>query len=356
MARNGKMKAAIKAEPRPGIQIGELPVPGISPEEVLIRVKAVGICGSDVHIYEWTPGYEHLAEYMPVVLGHEFAGEVAEVGSQVSGVKVGDRVAYQGGSCGHCFYCITARHSLCDQRKAVGRVGLEKRGAMAEYVVANIQWANLIPLPAGVSYEEASMSQPTAEALHMLEQGEISLGDPVVVLGTGPIAVTVAQGAKAAGASPVVVTGLSQDRQRLSLAKSLGADMTIDVEKEDPVAKVKDMTNGLGAATVFEVSGSPQAFNQGLAMLRKGGTLVTFGIYPREISIDITRNVVREMKVIRGVYGASRTAWSKVLHFMASGQIRVAPLITHRLPLERADEGFRACVERKAMKVILLPS
>jgi 2-desacetyl-2-hydroxyethyl bacteriochlorophyllide A dehydrogenase len=356
MARNGSMKAAIKAEPKPGIQVGELPVPRISPEEVLIRVKAVGICGSDVHIYEWTPGYEQLADFMPMVLGHEFAGEVAEVGSQVSGVKVGDRVVYQGGSCNQCFYCITARHSICDQRRAAGRIGLEKKGGMAEYVAINVRQNFLPQIPAEVSFEEAAQSQPTAEALHIVEQGGISLGEPVVVLGAGPIAVTAAQGAKAAGASPVIVTGLTRDKARLEIAKSLGADVTIDVEREDPVEKVRALTGGLGAAKVLEVSGSPRAFNQGLELLRKGGTLVCFGIYPENISVDFTRRVVREMKIIRGVYGASRLAWNKVLSFMASGQIRVAPLITHRLPLEQVDQGFRACQERKAMKVMLLPS
>ena len=355
MANHGKMKAAIKAEPRPGIRIGEVSIPPVGPEEVLLRVKAVGICGSDVHIYEWTPGYEHLAEYLPIVLGHEFSGEVAEVGNQVSGLQPGDRVVYQGGSCGQCFYCNTSRHSLCEQRRAAGRIGLERKGAMAEYVVINTRQNFLPRIPAGVAFEEAAQSQPTAEALHMLEQGDVSLGDSVVVLGTGPIAATVAQGAKAAGASPVVVTGLSQDKDRLSIVKSLGADEIIDVEREDPVAKVKAMTGGLGAAKVFEVSGAPQAFQQGLEILRKGGTLLAFGIYPENISIDFTRKVVREMKVIRGVYGASRLAWSKVLEFMASGQLRVAPLITHRLPLEKVEEGFQACLAKKAMKVILLP-
>lgn len=356
MARNGKMKGVIKAEPKPGIQIGELSIPEISPEEVLLQVKAVGICGSDVHIYEWTSAFEYLVKYMPLVLGHEFAGEVTEVGSQVSGVRVGDRVAYQGGSCGQCLYCNTAQHSLCDQRKAVGRIGLERKGGMAEYVVINPRQNFLPKIPAGVSFEEAAQFQPTAEAFHILEKGDLSLGEPVVVLGTGPIAVTVAQGAKSAGASPVIITGLSQDKDRLSIAKSLGADYTIDVEKEDPVEKVKAVTRGLGAATVFEVSGSPKALIQGLEMLRKGGTLVAFGLYPENISVDITGRVVREMKVIRGVAGASRLAWIKVLRLIVSGQIRVAPLITHRLPLERAEEGFRACLERKAMKVILLPS
>jgi threonine dehydrogenase-like Zn-dependent dehydrogenase len=135
----------------------------------------------------------------------------------------------------------------------------------------------------------------------MLEQGEITLGVPIVVLGTGPIAVTVVQGAKAAGASPLIVTRLSLDKDQPPLAKSLGADETIDVEKKDPVAKEKTMTGGLGAAKVFEVSGSHQAFQQGLEMLLKMGKLLTFGIYPEDISIDFSRKVVREMKVIRGV-------------------------------------------------------
>jgi 2-desacetyl-2-hydroxyethyl bacteriochlorophyllide A dehydrogenase len=355
MAPEGKMIAAIKAEPKPGIQIGEIPIPKISSEEVLLRVKAVGICGSDVHIYEWTPGYEFLAPHMPIVLGHEFSGEVVEVGAQVSGVKVGDRVAYEGRSCGQCFFCNTARHSLCDGRRISGRIGLERKGGMAEYVAVDVRQAYLRPIPPGVSFEEAAQGQPTAEALHMLELGDISVGEPVVVLGTGPIAVTVAQGAKAAGASPVIVTGLSHDKDRLAIAKSLGADETIDVEKEDPVAKVRAMTGGLGARTVFEVSGSPKAFVQGLEILRKGGSMVVFGIYPENISVDFTRKVVREMKGIRGVYGGSRLSWGKVLGLMSSGQLRVAPLITHRLPLEKVDEGFRACQERKAMKVILLP-
>lgn len=352
MAEKSMMIAAMKSEPKPGIEVGEIPVPRPAPEEVLIRVKAVGICGSDVHIYEWTPGYEHLAPYMPLVLGHEFAGEVEETGSSAAGVQPGEKVAFESRSCGRCPVCDIGRHSLCQDR---GGIGLMKKGAMAEYVVVDSRKCNLRPIPPGVSFEEASMSQPTAEALHMLEQAEVCLGDPVVVLGAGPIAVTVAHAAKAAGAFPVVLTGLSQDRERLAIARSMGADVTIDVQQEDAVALVKEMTGGLGAARVFEVSGSPRAFRQGLELLRKAGTLLTFGIYPEEVPVDFTRRVVREMKVIRGVYGASRTAWEKVLPMMASGQLRLAPLITQRLPLARVDEGFRMVLERKAMKVILTP-
>jgi 2-desacetyl-2-hydroxyethyl bacteriochlorophyllide A dehydrogenase len=346
------MKAALKVEPKPGIAFGQIPFPQLSPDEILIRVKAVGICGSDVHIYEWTSGYEHLAGYMPLVLGHEFAGEVADVGGRISGVKIGERVVYEGRSCGKCFYCNIGQDSLCEDRD---RVGLLRKGGMAEYVVVDGRKASLRPIPAGVSFEEASMSKPTTEALHMVDEAGISLGDAVVVLGAGPMAATVAQAAKASGASPVIVTGLTQDRERLAIVRTLGADATIDVQEEDAVARVKSLTGGIGAAKVFEVSGSPQAFQQGLEMLRKGGTLIAFGIYPQPIAVDFTRRVVREMKVIRGVYGSSRTTWDKVLHLIASGQIKITPLITHRMPLERVDEGFRLCQEKKAMKVILLP-
>jgi len=349
------MKAIMKTEARPGIQVGEIPVPTISPDEVLIRVKAVGICGSDVHIYEWTPGFEHLAKYMPIVIGHEFSGELAEVGSLVTGFRPGERVTSETGrTCGRCIYCLTGKPSLCDQRLGLGRIGIEKRGAMAEYVVSH--GSLLHRIPEGVSFEEAAMSEPTAVALNALEQTQIFPGDPVVVLGAGPIALTLAQGAKAAGASPVVVTGLRQDRDRLALAKTLGADEVINVGKEDPVAKVKDLTNGLGAATIFEVSGSSRAFNQGLEMLRKGGDLVAVGIYPEKVSFDVTRKLVREMKSIRGVFGGSRLGWSRSLALMSSGQIRLAPLITHRLRLEQAEEGFSACVAKEAMKVIFFPA
>jgi threonine dehydrogenase-like Zn-dependent dehydrogenase len=151
------------------------------------------------------------------------------------------------------------------------------------------------------------------------------------------------------------MTGLSRDRNRLAQARTLGADEIIEADQDNPVDQIKAMTGGLGAATVFEASGAPEAFRQGVDMLRKGGALIAFGIYPEDISIDFTRKVVREMKTIQGVYGASELAWSKVLNFMASGQIRVEPLITHRLPLARAEEGFQACVDRNATKVILLP-
>lgn len=347
-------QALIKTEPKPGIKLGEIAVPEISPEEVLIRVKAVGICGSDVHIYEWTPGYEHLTKYMPVVLGHEFAGEVVEVGSQVSGFRQGDRVTSEvGRTCGHCIYCVTGKANLCDQKLGLGRIGLERKGAMTEYVVSHNSLLHKIP--DRVSFEEAAMSEPATVALSALEQIKIFPGDPVVIMGTGPIGLILAQGAKAAGAWPIVVTGLSHDKDRLRLAKSLGADETIDVEKEDPVEKVKGMTGGLGASFIFEGSGSGKGFNQGLEMLRKGGELVAVGIYPEKISVDVTYKLVREMRVFRGVSGGTRLAWQRVLNLMASSQIRVAPLITHRLPLKQAEEGFRACLEKKAVKVILFP-
>lgn len=349
------MKAVMKRQPKPGIIVGDMAEPKINPDEVLIKVKAVGICGSDVHVYEWSPGYEHIAKYLPVVLGHEFAGEVAEIGKQVCGVKVGDRVVYQSGSCGHCFYCNTSQHSLCEERMSAGRLGMERNGGMSEYVAVNVRQNFLPQIIEGISFEEAAQCHPSAEALHMLEKAPVFPGDPVVVLGAGPIALTVAQAAKSAGADPVIVTGLSRDQMRLALAKSLGADAIIDVEKRDPVAEVKALTGGLGTPRVFEVSGSQKAFVQGLEMLQKGGTMVAFGIHSQEVSIDATRRLIREMKVIRGVFGASRSAWSRVMKLIATKQIQVAPLITHRLPLEQAEEGFRACAEKMATRVILLP-
>jgi L-iditol 2-dehydrogenase len=225
---------------------------------------------------------------------------------------------------------------------------------MAEFVVSH--GSLLHRIPEGVSFEEAAMSEPTAVAFNALEQAQIFPGDPVVVLGAGPIALTLSQVAKAAGTSPVMVTGLSHDRDRLALAKKLGADEVINVENEDPVAKVKDLTNGLGVATIFEVSGSPRAFNQGHEMLRKGGTLAAIRIYPEKVSFDVTRKLIREMKSIRGVFGGSRLAWSRTLALMSSAQIRLAPLITHRLRLEQAEEGFSACLAKEATKLIFFPN
>ena len=222
--RDKPMKAVVKEKTGYGIKVGDAAVPKPGPGEVLVRVEAVGICGSDLHIYEWTPGYEAIAPYFPRILGHEFSGEIVEIGEGSKGeFKRGEKVTSETcKSCGQCFYCKQGNGILCLQRFVSGRIGFERDGAMAEYVVVSEECLHRIP--AGVTMEEAAMTEPAAVALGAVERGSFDPGDLVVISGPGPIGLMALQFCKALGAGRVVVVGLEADRRRLEVATKLGAD------------------------------------------------------------------------------------------------------------------------------------
>ena len=350
------MKAVVKEKAGYGIKVvtdAAPPKPG--PGEALIRVEAVGICGSDLHIYEWTPGYEGLAPYFPRIIGHEFSGEIVAMGAGCeSGFKPGEKVTSETcKSCGQCFYCKQGNGILCLHRFVSGRIGFERHGAMAEYVVVSEECLHRIP--AGVSLEEAAMAEPAAVALGAVERGGFDPGDLVVISGPGPIGLMALQFCKALGAGRVVVSGLEADRRRLEMARELGADDVLTGGAEENLQKIREWTGGLGAATVFEISGAPAAAAAGLTMLRRFGDLVLVGIYPDDHSIDATRQMVRQMKTIKGSYGGASPDWDRVLTLLAAGRIRLKPLISEVLPLEDAAEGFEKLRRREALKVLLKP-
>ena len=349
------MKAVVKEKAEYGIKVvtdAAIPKPGLG--EVLVRVEAVGICGSDLHIYEWTPGYEAIAPYFPRILGHEFSGEIVETGEGCKGdFKTGEKITSETcKSCGQCFYCKQGKGILCLYRFISGRIGFERDGAMAEYVVVSEECLHRIP--AGVTMEEAAMTEPAAVALGAVERGGFDPGDLVVISGPGPIGLMAMQFCKALGAGRVVVIGLEADRKRLEVAKELGADEVLTGTPAENLQKIGEWTGGLGAATVFEISGAPAAA-AGLQMLRRFGDLVLVGIYPDVISIDATRQMVRQMKTIKGSYGGASLDWDRVLNLVAAGRIRLKPLISEILPLPKAEEGFEKLRRKEALKILLKP-
>jgi len=350
------MKAIVKSEPSPGIRVMEVRVPRPEPGEFLVRVEAVGICGSDVHIYEWTRGYEFLTKYFPLTLGHEFAGEVVEAaGSGEGDFRPGDKVTSETGKvCGKCFYCKLGKGILCSMRTSFGRIGLERNGAMAEYVV--VPGEGLHRVPPQVTMEEAAMTEPAAVALGAVELAHFYPGDVGVILGPGPIGLFILQMCKALGAGPVLVLGMEADGQRLKVAEELGADYTLISQRKETLEKVMELTGGIGAGVVFEVSGSPAAAVSGLQMLRRGGEMVLVGIYPEAIPVDATHHLVRQMKSIKGSYGGASLDWDRVLTLVASKKLNLRPLISQILPLEKAEKGFEAVLRKEALKVILKPN
>lgn len=349
------MNAVVKTRAAFGIEIRDVSVPSPQPDEVLLQVEAAGICGSDVHIYEWTPGYEFLEKYFPVTLGHEFSGVVVEVGPEAkSQFRPGERVTSETGKiCGRCFYCQRGRGVLCERRLQFGRIGLERNGAMARFLT--VPWTSLHRIPPAVSFEEAAMTEPAGVALGAVRTATIDPGDDVAILGPGPIGLMILQMCKARGAGQVMVFGLKEDEPRLKVAKDLGADQVFIAGQSGIRETLLDLTAGRGLAAVFEVSGSPKAAVSGLQMLRPTGELILVGIYSEPISFDGTRQIVRPIRTIKGSWGAAFPDWDRVLTMLATKKLNLQPLIYKVLPIEEASEGFEIIRRRDALKVLLKP-
>ena len=345
------MKAVVKTKRGSGnVELKDVDVPKVAPEEVLIEVKSSGICGTDVHIYHDSAFYTP-----PVILGHEYAGVITQVGSKVSNFNEGDGVTSPATiPCGTCFMCRINRPNRCigEQKRVLGAHKAD--GTFTKYVA--VPSAILHKIPDNVSFDEAAVAEPAACAIHNIcELVGVNPGDVVVVLGPGPMGLLSLQIAKISGAKQVIVTGVSADKDRLKLAEKLGADVVVNVEKEDPVEAIKSITDGLGADVVLEASGAPAARKQAFSLVRRCGKIGLIGLTSKLTEIDLDKVVEGELEV-KGSWGTVWTSWRKALSLISSGKIQVAPLITTKLPLERWHEGFRMMEEKKALKVLLTPS
>ncbi|MCP4750789.1 MAG: alcohol dehydrogenase catalytic domain-containing protein [Proteobacteria bacterium] len=341
------MKAIVKTKAEHGIEVLDLEKPSIDENEFLVKVKAGSLCGSDMHIYEWTHGYEWIP--VPVVLGHEFAGEVVEIGSSISEISVGDRItADPTFTCGECEFCRFGKGSACQRRKGLG---FNTNGAFAEYVKMN-GTAQVFKIPDNVSDETASLCEPLAVALNGIDLSNIKPGQTAAVFGPGPIGLLTIQLLKAAGAGHIIVTGTSADNVRLEIAAMMGADAVIVVDKEDPVKRANEIAGKLDF--VFEATGVAQTINQGLKMLKKGGKVMMIGIHADDVTFDAI-DLVRQSKSLIGTYAYHKDTWERSLELMSSRRIDIDPIITHRFPFSQGVEGFELAANREAAKVIFVP-
>jgi L-iditol 2-dehydrogenase len=344
------MKALVKkARGKGQIELLDYPVPPVKEGYVLLRIAAAGICGSDLKIYNDDHPY-----FPPVILGHEFSGEIVEVGPGVKGWEKGERVVSEvhGLVCEHCRFCLSGEKHVCPSKRALGW-GID--GGFAEYVAVP-EWL-LHRIPEGVSYEEAALLEPMAIAVHgILERAKVEPEDFVVVLGCGPLGLLAIQLAKSEGASRVFITGVNQDEKlRLRIAEKLGADRTINVEKEDPVVIVKEMTSGIGADLVVELSGSPGAISQGLRMVRTHGRFLAIGIpVEQEVSIPWKEIIFKAPSVIFH-FSSCYSSWERSLSLLERKKVDVNCLISKILPLKDWEEGFRLAKSGEAIKVLLKP-
>ncbi len=329
------------------VALREAPVPEPGPGQVLLAVRAAGICGTDLHIY-----HDEYPTQPPVILGHELAGEVAAVGEGVAGVKPGARVTTETyfHLCGTCRFCRGGQPNLCPERRSIGS-GVN--GGFAPYVV--VPERNVHMLPEGLSFREAALPEPLACVVHgALELPKVTAGDIAVIAGPGAIGLLTLQAAQAAGAS-VIVLGTNVDHRRLDLARELGAAAAIDIGEEDAAPIVQSLTGGWGADVVFECSGAGPAALGLLAHLRRGGQYAQIGLFGKPVAWDLDQVCLKELRVT-GSNASIPSAWRTALRLLAEGRVQTAPLISDVFPLAGWDEAFARFERREGVKVMLEPT
>jgi L-iditol 2-dehydrogenase len=331
------------------LEIQEVPRPEPGPHDVLVGVRACGICGSDVHGYDGSSG----RRIPPIVMGHEAAGVVEAVGSEVRRFRPGDRVTFDSTvHCGECGFCRAGQINLCDRRQVIGVSPGEYRrhGAFAEAVV--VPDRIVCGVPDAVPLEHAAMVEPLSVAVHAVRRARIAAGDKAIVVGCGMIGLLTIQAAKAAGASSLVAVDL--DESRLAQAARLGADVTLGA-REDVAARIAELTGGRGVDVAFEAVGAAAPIATAVRALRKGGTLVLIGNVTPKVEIDLQAIVTRELSVLGTC--ASCGEYPESLALLARGAVRLEGLITATAPLEEGPAWFERLYagERGVMKVILQP-
>lgn len=344
------MKSLRKITPGRGLELRETDVPSPpEPGEVLIKVIATGVCGTDLHIDEWTPSYHFMASSLPVTIGHEFSGEVADVGIGVEGLARGQRVTVRPSVvCGHCQACVAGRFDDCVTRRGIG---VARDGAFAPWV--KVPARNCVPVPAGVDPVVAALAESLSVSLESVRTGGVKAGDRVLVLGPGNIGQGIALFARAAGARQVVVAG-HDDAPRLGVLRKMGFTDLLDFAQGGMVACLAPYLEQGKFDVVIEATGAASVVATALQALKAHGVLVITGIHAAPVPIDLTL-LVRNHQEIRGSYRAPAKAWPEVIDFMKAQGATLQHMITHRVPLSQAQEGFALARNKQATKVMVLP-
>jgi threonine 3-dehydrogenase len=338
------VKALIKETAEPGITMGDLPVPTIGPNDVLIQIRKTAICGTDMHIFNWDPWAQRTI-HVPMAVGHEYCGTIVEMGSEVRGFAIGDRVSGEGHiTCGHCRNCRAGRRHLC--RNTVG-VGVNRQGCFAEYL--SLPSINAFKLPDSIGDDVASVLDPFGNAVHTALAFNM-VGEDVLIAGAGPIGIMAVAVARFVGARHVVITDVND--YRLGLAEQMGATRVVNVTRES----LDETMSGLGMQEGFDVglemSGNPLALREMLRTMHHGGSIAMLGIPPEETAIDWTQVIFKGLTV-KGIYGREMfETWYKMSSLLQSG-LSIAPVITHHFPVADYLEGFETMGSGRSGKVIL---
>ncbi|MCP3972165.1 MAG: L-threonine 3-dehydrogenase [Rhodobacteraceae bacterium] len=341
---SNEMKALVKSRTEPGLWMEQVPVPEPGPRDVLIKVKKSAICGTDVHIWKWDEWSARTVP-VPMVVGHEFCGEIVDTGAAASKCRIGQRVSGEGHIvCGACRNCRAGRGHLC--RNTAG-VGVNRPGAFAEYL--SIPESNVVPIPDDITDEIAAIFDPFGNAVHTALCFDL-VGEDVLVTGAGPIGIMGALVAQKVGARKVVITDIAP--YRLGLARRLGVQQVVDVADE----ALRDVMDEIGMTEGFDVglemSGAAAAMRQMIARMNNGGKIALLGIAPTEFAVD-WNEIIFKMLTVKGIYGREMyETWYKMIALVQSG-LDLTDLITHRLHIDHFEAGFAAMLSGEAGKVVM---
>lgn len=338
------MKALLKKEAKEGLVMEDVAIPEFGDKDVLIKVKKSSICGTDLHIWKWDAWAAKTIPY-PMVVGHEFMGEIVALGKEVKNFKIGQRVSGEGHiTCGVCPNCLKGMKHICVNTLGVG---IHRPGSFAEYL--SIPAENVFPLPDDIPDDLAAIFDPFGNAVHTALSFDL-VGEDVLITGAGPIGIMAAAVARHAGARHVVVTDVNE--YRLDLARSLGATTTINISKESLKERTKELGIHHGYTVGLEMSGNAKGLSSLLEEMQHGGRVALLGILPPGTAIDWDL-VIFKMLTIKGIYGREIfSTWFKMTHLLESG-LNLSPVITHHFPIEEFEKGFEVMLSGKSGKIIL---
>ena len=344
-----KMKAIAKTKPAPGAEIIEIEIPTPGPDEVLVKVLATSICGTDLHIFEWNKWAQNRFKNLPRVMGHELCGEIIEIGKNVENLKKGDIISAETHiACGHCYLCQTGNAHICVNGSILG---VDINGVFAEYAVipANNAWV----LDKRIPKDHASVMEPLGNAVHTVLAGDIA-GNSVLITGCGPIGLMSIAVSRICGATQIIATEINA--YRIELAKKVGADLVLNPKEEKIVPRVLGETRNLGVDAVLEMSGNPTAIRDAFEALRPGGRYSILGIPDKPMEIDLGKHIVFKYATVQGINGRLMfSTWHQTARFLSSGRLDLAPIITHRFSLDEYEKGMELMASGNCGKILLYP-
>ncbi|MHC6179149.1 L-threonine 3-dehydrogenase [Clostridium sp. JNZ X4-2] len=342
------MKALMKISPTPGLEFREVEKPIPEKNEVLIKVKAAALCGTDLHIIDWNPWAQNSGIKFPLIIGHECCGEVVGAGKEAAGFEINDHVAVETHiPCGSCLQCQIGEQHICNNLKIFG---VNTNGCFAEYAV--VPAACAVKIPKEIPFEFGAVFEPLGTSFRAAQKCEVA-GKNIAVIGCGSIGLFAVASASYMGAARIIAMDISSPR--LEIAKKLGASTVINSSTEDVTNKIKEITKGYGVDAIIECSGNVGAIKQGFEFLRKGGKYALIGLPGKSISLDLGSEIIFKGATIFGIHGREMfSTWYALENALASGRFDISPVITHKMALENFKKGIELAKKGTASKVVFV--